>query len=61
MGFSFYVDLHVVVGGTLSVRKGHTIAHAVENAVLQGMSQVEEVLVHIEPDDELSRKQIAIS
>jgi cation diffusion facilitator family transporter len=53
MGFSFYVDLHVVVSGTLSVRDGHHIAHMVEDAVLQQMPQVEEVLVHIEPEEEL--------
>lgn len=56
MGLSFYVDLHVVVSGTLSVREGHQIAHAVESAVLKSMPQVEEVLVHIEPEEELSRK-----
>lgn len=56
MGFSFYVDLHVVVSGSLSVREGHLIAHAVESAVLQHMPQIEEVLVHIEPEEELSRK-----
>jgi divalent metal cation (Fe/Co/Zn/Cd) transporter len=50
MGLSFYADLHVVVRGTLSVREGHTIAHKVENAVLENMSQVEEVLVHVKPD-----------
>jgi cation diffusion facilitator family transporter len=61
MGFSFYVDLHVVVRGTLSVREGHSIAHKVENAVLENMSQVEEVLVHVEPEEELSRKQVAVS
>ena len=53
MGFSFYVDLHVIVSGTLSVREGHHIAHKVEDAVLQHMPQVEEVLVHIEPEEEL--------
>jgi divalent metal cation (Fe/Co/Zn/Cd) transporter len=30
MGLSFYVDLHMVVNGELSVREGHGIAHAVE-------------------------------
>jgi divalent metal cation (Fe/Co/Zn/Cd) transporter len=57
MGFSFYVDLHVIVSGTLSVRDGHHIAHHVEDAVLQHMLQVEEVLVHIEPEEELLRTQ----
>jgi cation diffusion facilitator family transporter len=61
MGFSFYVDLHVIVSGTLSVRDGHHIAHQVEDAVLQHMPQVEEVLVHVEPEEELLRAQEPIS
>lgn len=56
MGFSFYVDLHVVVSGILTVREGHRIAHAVENAVMESMPRVEEVLVHIEPEEELDSK-----
>ena len=27
MGLSFYVDLHIVVNGQLSVREGHQLAH----------------------------------
>jgi cation diffusion facilitator family transporter len=57
MGLSFYVDLHVVVSGNLSVREGHRIAHNVERAILNSMPQVEEVLVHIEPEEELSRRR----
>jgi cation diffusion facilitator family transporter len=49
MGFSFYVDLHVVVKGDLQVRRGHEIAHRVKTAVLEKMPQIAEVLVHIEP------------
>jgi divalent metal cation (Fe/Co/Zn/Cd) transporter len=53
MGFSFYVDLHVVVKGNLSVREGHKIAHQVKATVLKEMPQISEVLVHIEPEEEL--------
>jgi cation diffusion facilitator family transporter len=56
MGFSFYVDLHVVVNGDLSVRQGHKIAHEVEDQVLNGLPQVVEVLVHVEPEEELIEK-----
>jgi cation diffusion facilitator family transporter len=54
MGFSYYVDLHVVVNGNLSVREGHKIAHRVEAMVLKTLPQVSEVLVHIEPEEELT-------
>jgi cation diffusion facilitator family transporter len=57
MGLSFYVDLHVVVSGSLSVREGHRIAHQVEDKVLRQLPQVSEVLVHIEPEEELTREQ----
>ena len=46
MGFSFYVDLHVVVNGNLSVREGHRIAHQVEEKILRTLPEVAEVLVH---------------
>jgi cation diffusion facilitator family transporter len=56
MGFSFYVDLHIVVNGDLSVRQGHKIAHEVENIVLNKLPQIAEVLVHVEPQEELIGK-----
>lgn len=54
MGLSYYVDLHIVVNGQLSVRDGHHIAHKVEAAVLKAVPQVSEVLVHVEPEEELA-------
>jgi len=53
VGFRYYVDLHIVVEGTLTVRQGHNIAHDVEDAVLQQVPQIAEVLVHVEPEEEL--------
>jgi divalent metal cation (Fe/Co/Zn/Cd) transporter len=51
MGFEFYVDLHVIVNGELSVRDGHQIAHEVKDAILNAYPRITEVLVHIEPTD----------
>jgi cation diffusion facilitator family transporter len=56
VGFRYYVDLHVVTRGDLSVREGHRIAHEVENTVLEGVSRVSAVMVHIEPEEELLRE-----
>jgi cation diffusion facilitator family transporter len=53
MGFRYYIDLHVVVDGGLTVREGHNIAHDVEDTVLQNVPKIAEVLVHIEPEEEL--------
>jgi cation diffusion facilitator family transporter len=50
MGFRYYVDLHVIVNGFISVWQGHAIAHNVEDAVLKRAPHIAKVLVHIEPD-----------
>jgi cation diffusion facilitator family transporter len=49
MGLSYYVDLHVVVDGALSVREGHAIAHDVQRVIRACNQRVADVLVHIEP------------
>ncbi len=53
VGFKYYVDLHVVVKGDLTVRSGHAIAHEVEDSVRTRVDRVANVLVHIEPEEEL--------
>jgi cation diffusion facilitator family transporter len=59
VGFRYYVDLHVVVSGVLTVREGHVIAHAVADQVREQVTKVAEVLVHIEPEEELLAKHPA--
>ncbi len=49
MGLHFYVDLHVAVEGTISVRAGHDIAHEVKDAIRATDARIVDVLVHIEP------------
>jgi cation diffusion facilitator family transporter len=49
MGLSFYVDLHIKVNGSISVREGHDIAHQVKRAIQQTDSRIADVLVHVEP------------
>ncbi|MGC1296229.1 MAG: cation diffusion facilitator family transporter [Alloacidobacterium sp.] len=53
VGFRFYVDLHLVVNGALTVREGHNIAHEVKAHILETIPRVAEVLVHVEPEEEL--------
>ena len=50
-GLTLLVDVHVVVDGDLSVRRGHDIAHAVKAALLASRFSVLDVAVHIEPAD----------
>jgi cation diffusion facilitator family transporter len=56
MGFQFYVDLHIVVRGDLTVREGHLLSHRVEDEILHAVPQAAEVLVHVEPEEELTVK-----
>ena len=53
VGFRYYVDLHVVVSGDITVRSGHAISHVVEDRVLAAVDHIAKVLVHIEPEEEL--------
>lgn len=49
MGPRLYVDLHLEVEPTLTVRRAHQIAHDVKDAILTQHPAVADVLVHIEP------------
>lgn len=49
-GLSHLVDIHVRVDGTMSVRAGHAIAHAVKDALMDSVPHaITDVAVHIEP------------
>jgi cation diffusion facilitator family transporter len=52
-GLEFFVDLHIGVNPELSVREGHRISHAVRDAIRAKHPAITEVLVHLEPEDEL--------
>lgn len=49
-GLHLALDIHVVVDGGLSVRRGHGIAHQVKDRLLQSQHRINDVTVHIEPD-----------
>jgi len=49
-GLHLAVDIHVVVDGGLTVRRGHDIAHQVKDRLLQSQLRINDVTVHIEPD-----------
>ena len=49
-GFEFFVDIHIIVDGQMSVREGHDIAHAVKDYIIRHKPLVYNVLTHIEPD-----------
>jgi cation diffusion facilitator family transporter len=48
-GMQYHVDLHALVGGDISVRAGHEIAHQLKDTLLRKLPQLGNVLIHIEP------------
>jgi cation diffusion facilitator family transporter len=51
-GLHLAMEIHVVVDGELSVRDGHAIAHRVKDRLLASELGINDVSVHVEPDDE---------
>lgn len=52
-GMTYHVDLHIAVDAGISVKDGHEIAHRVKDEILQKIPEIADVLIHVEPDDEL--------
>jgi divalent metal cation (Fe/Co/Zn/Cd) transporter len=50
-GMNYYVDLHLTVPGDNTVRKGHDIAHAVKNTIMEEHPEIADVFIHVEPHD----------
>ncbi len=60
MGFDYFIDIHIFVDGNLSVYEGHDISHKVKDKLLETFSQINNVLVHVEPAtvERLNREHI---
>jgi cation diffusion facilitator family transporter len=59
-GLHLTLDIHVIVNGDLSVRRGHEIAHLVKDRLLNSPYRINDVTVHIEPArDEPARSPAA--
>ncbi|UJH91561.1 cation diffusion facilitator family transporter [Antarcticibacterium sp. 1MA-6-2] len=52
-GMNFHVDLHIAVSAQITVKEGHDIAHNVKNELLLKLPEIADVLIHVEPDDEI--------
>lgn len=51
LGHQLRVDMEISVDGDLSVRKGHAIAHKVEESIIASETRIVEVAVHVNPKD----------
>ena len=56
-GLTYYVDLHAIVDGSITVRKGHELAHRLKDRLLEEIPQLSDVLIHIEPYDPQATKR----
>ncbi len=56
IGSRLLIDLHILVEPELSVREGHEISEDVKGQLLNRGPDVIDVVVHLEPYDEINRK-----
>ncbi|MBL4712592.1 MAG: cation transporter [Gammaproteobacteria bacterium] len=52
MGQNALVDVHIQVSPKLSVSEGHHISVCVEKAVIENFEEINDVTVHIDPEDD---------
>lgn len=52
MGHTALLDLHIQVGPRVSVSEGHRIAEAVRLELLERMTRLGDVMVHVDPEDD---------
>jgi cation diffusion facilitator family transporter len=54
VGMRYFIDLHIIVDGDISVRKGHDIAHALKDKLMHELPELANILIHVEPKEERS-------
>lgn len=52
MGHNALVDVHILVDSRVSVSEGHQISEAVEYALINHFDDINDVTVHIDPEDD---------
>ena len=56
-GETFFVDMHILVDGNISVQEGHNISEEVKLNLMKSNEDILDVLVHLEPFNEIESKQ----
>lgn len=51
VGMKYHIELHIIVDGDISVRRGHDIAHLLKDDLKDKFSEIEFVVIHVEPQD----------
>lgn len=52
MGNDVLIDVHIMVSPKISVSEGHYIAQNVQNALIEQIDSVKDVIVHVDPEDD---------
>jgi cation diffusion facilitator family transporter len=50
-GMKYHIDLHIIVDATISVKKGHDLAHQLKDLLKQQIINTESILIHVEPNE----------
>jgi len=50
-GSYYWVDMHVWVPASLNIRDAHAISHRVKDEIIKLLPSIQDVLIHLEPDD----------
>ncbi len=48
-GMEYHIDLHAIVEGNLTVKKGHQLAHILQDTLKKELPEAGHILIHIEP------------
>jgi len=48
-GMRYHVELHAIVDGDISVRKGHDLAHRLQDTLHSQIPELGNIFIHIEP------------
>ena len=51
LGGLYQVEIHIVVNGDLTVYQGHRIGKEVEKCLMGEMSDIDKIIVHVDPSD----------
>lgn len=58
IGGKILIDVHVMVDSEISVTEGHNIAETVRRDLMKSIGNVQDALVHIDPEDDSGRDMI---
>lgn len=50
-GMTYFVDLHLIVKGEITVTEGHEIAHRLKDTIQLKLPEIADVLIHVEPHE----------